>query len=298
MSKHRSWVFTVNNYTPEDEQRIQRFATAHSKWCIYGRELAPSTGTPHLQGAITLINAIGFNSLKRNIHPSAHLEVMVKEAKTNQDYCKKDDNYWEFGQVPEQGKRKDIDEVRDMVKRRLPMRAICESASSYQAIRTAEVMYRYVPLPPRENVQNTWICGPSGSGKSHLARVFAPTAYVKFLAGWWDGYAGEKKVILDDFRAPDSPLSDLLRLMDNWPYRGNIKGSSVGIAATEIIVTSIFLPWELYEGEDWVQLTRRIKLLVVICDDASHRYAHAASKLFQMPIHQRPEVLRLYPFAP
>jgi len=42
--------FTLNNYTDEDERRIQEGIELY-RFAIYGRETAPTTGTRHLQGA-------------------------------------------------------------------------------------------------------------------------------------------------------------------------------------------------------------------------------------------------------
>lgn len=42
-------VFTLNNYGADDEERIQG-ATELYQYCVYGREVAPGTGTRHLQG--------------------------------------------------------------------------------------------------------------------------------------------------------------------------------------------------------------------------------------------------------
>lgn len=41
--------FTLNNYSEEDERRIQE-GTEFYRYAVYGRELAPTTGTRHLQG--------------------------------------------------------------------------------------------------------------------------------------------------------------------------------------------------------------------------------------------------------
>jgi len=47
----RNWVFTLNNYTDED---IARLASPYEqvKFIAYGKEIAPTTNTPHSQGYV------------------------------------------------------------------------------------------------------------------------------------------------------------------------------------------------------------------------------------------------------
>lgn len=49
MAARKTYCFTYNNYTPEIETRLQQFLTENTEYSIYGRETAPTTGTPHLQ---------------------------------------------------------------------------------------------------------------------------------------------------------------------------------------------------------------------------------------------------------
>ena len=76
---------------------------------------------------------------------------------------------------------------------------------------------------------------------------------------FWDGYYGQKYVIIDDFRKDFCTFHELLRILDRYPYRVHIKGSSLYLEATTIIITSCFGPEEVYETrEDLQQLMRRI----------------------------------------
>lgn len=51
--EHRSayWVFTLNNYTDSDIERLESLPYPEY-FVVFGQEVAPSTGTPHLQGFI------------------------------------------------------------------------------------------------------------------------------------------------------------------------------------------------------------------------------------------------------
>lgn len=93
--KDRSWVFTLNNYTKEDEDAIQ---SLNYRYVIYGREIAPGTGTPHLQGFIYFDNAITFSSICKKI-PRAHIEK-CRDVQASIAYCKKEGNFFLMGTLP------------------------------------------------------------------------------------------------------------------------------------------------------------------------------------------------------
>lgn len=49
MSRSRKFVFTWNNY-PSDDEFNTTLDTLSAVYLCFGKELAPSTNTPHLQG--------------------------------------------------------------------------------------------------------------------------------------------------------------------------------------------------------------------------------------------------------
>lgn len=103
-------MFTVNNYSDDDEEFIAAFAATDSvKYLIYGRETAPETGTPHLQGYVSLTKRREFNFIKAQLPQGTHIERAKGSAKQNQAYCSKGGDSTEFGDVPAQGKRSDFD---------------------------------------------------------------------------------------------------------------------------------------------------------------------------------------------
>jgi len=52
----RRVVFTLNNYTDESINMLRTLFTNNlAKYIIYGKEIAPGTGTRHLQGYMSLV---------------------------------------------------------------------------------------------------------------------------------------------------------------------------------------------------------------------------------------------------
>jgi len=84
----RRWCFTLNNWTEEDLEKIVTHITHVKGEYIIGKEVAPDTGTPHLQGALCYKSAIAFSSLK-NVMPRAHIEPQRGTRKQNIQYCGK-----------------------------------------------------------------------------------------------------------------------------------------------------------------------------------------------------------------
>lgn len=60
----RAWIFTICNWTPSDEERLKKLKF---KYIIWGREHAPSTGTPHLQGYIYYKTTKSFDRARKEI---------------------------------------------------------------------------------------------------------------------------------------------------------------------------------------------------------------------------------------
>jgi len=95
--RSRGWCFTVNNYTESDE------VTAHlvcedSLYGIVAREVGEE-GTPHLQCYVHYKDAKSFRSVKALLS-RAHLEKARGTPSQNRKYCKKDEDYVEYGDIP------------------------------------------------------------------------------------------------------------------------------------------------------------------------------------------------------
>ena len=114
-SRGKNWVFTLNNYTDEDVSRLRRLADS-VKYLLFGRETGES-GTPHLQGMVLFSTTKRFGAVKGLIGSDAHIEL-CKNVPASETYCKKDDDFEEFGSYQKRGesKREDLEKFKEDVK--------------------------------------------------------------------------------------------------------------------------------------------------------------------------------------
>lgn len=94
--------------------------------------------------------------------------------------------------------------------------------------------------------------GITGSGKSHKAYEENPGAYRKIMAGkWWDGYDAQQTVIFEEFdpgAKDEIQLPEILKILDKYPYRCEIKGGAVQLKANKFIFTTNINPLTWWPG--------------------------------------------------
>lgn len=113
----KRWVFTLNNYT-DDEQRDLLDNSDSFRYLVLGRERGDS-GTPHLQGFFILHTRLRRNQVSQLAGlRRAHLEKANGTNHQAAQYCKKDGDFDERGEVPisNAGKRSDWHAFKEWVK--------------------------------------------------------------------------------------------------------------------------------------------------------------------------------------
>jgi Putative viral replication protein len=107
------WMFVLNNYTETEEEDISRLfddKQKNIKYIVFGREIAPTTETPHLQGFVvfkstyrpTLAGIIKLFNINRNGVNPVHFKISTcRNIVDAAEYCKKDGDFVQFGQLPE-----------------------------------------------------------------------------------------------------------------------------------------------------------------------------------------------------
>lgn len=288
MSKHRNYVFTIN--FQGDELPVVK-TPSHATYICYQHERG-ANGNNHFQGYIELDQPVTLTWLKRNVHDGAHYEPRAGTAEQARAYAMKEDTRvagpWEIGTFrgSRQGKRTDIEELRLLVVSNTPLADIIRDgpAAAVKLVRQLQAA-RSVLAPCRTTValdlDVRCYFGDAGTGKtrkawedSASANPDQPIPYVKAADNkWWDGYEGQRAVIVDDYGGRGSvfPICYHLTLTDIYPLHTlEVKGGHVSANFSLIIFTSNLPPSEWYPDATPDRLNaviRRFKKIVYFGED-------------------------------
>lgn len=262
-SQSKRWCFTLNNYTEEDCVNI---ALWDVKYMLVGKEQGHTTNTPHLQAYVIFKKNQRLSAVKK-LQSSAHWEIAKGTTEQNITYCTKENDYQEYGTKPTTPKEKGLMEkerwteiiksIEDgTVKEQHPEIYIKYNGTCNRLLKRK--------VEDNEELCGEWYYGESGTGKSRSARTTYPDLYDKLLNKWWDGYQEEETVLLDDLdHTHASHMGQALkRYADHYPFRAEVKGSSMVIRPKKIIVTSQYTIEQLWPDDTELQqaLKRRFKM--------------------------------------
>lgn len=237
-------------------------------YLVVGIETCPTTQRIHEQGYVEYDREVSGQQLAKAF-PGIHWASRRGTAVQASVYCKKEGNWTEEGTIsaPEQGKRTDLNTVKEMALAGASMKAITAVAETFQAMRMAEKIREYHEPKRDWKPHVIWYWGPTGSGKTRRAweeaKGLGETWQSSGSLKWWQGYDGHENVILDDFRGDFCPLHMLLNILDRYPFSVEYKGGSRQLLAKRIWITCPYPPQAIYQdradrGEDIKQLLRRI----------------------------------------
>lgn len=262
----RSYCFTLNNYTMADLEAISLFQS-NFRYLIFGAETAPSTGTKHLQGYFELAKPQRISWFKDGPLGKAHLEVRKGPREKARDYCKKDGDFYEFGnwKAGGQGTRNDLKEVMNSIKSGTKILKVMELYPETYS-HNLKFCEKYASLLEKENtkgfrnvdVQVIW--GDAGTGKTKAAHDFDKDIFTVNPSDSFpfDGYDGETSILIDDFYGDGFKYSYFLRVLDGHQLRIPVKGGHRYANWNKIFITSNAPPSEWYTRGLTPALARRI----------------------------------------
>lgn len=233
------------------------------------------SGRFHQQGYLVFSRSERLSYLRR-CAPGVHFEPSRGTHEQALAYVSKDDTreagpFREGVEPAGKGARTDLEGAIATLKANLDLRQVADAHPAafvkyhrgFEALRSC--------LIPQERPK-TFRClvfwGPSGFGKtSHIEETEKDLYRIPDNScQWWNGYTGQKAVLLDEFSG-ETPFAYLLRIMDRYPLTVATKGGFVPLTCETLWITSQECPskwiekWyrkELENPERTVALLRRI----------------------------------------
>jgi len=206
--------------------------------------------TPHLQGWIrthtmkTLVQMKSYNE-------RMHLEIMYGNYAQNDAYCTKERHMQHFGHRPTQGMAKTTSATADMfidvIDNKMPDDQLLDKykhvyARSYKAVQHVRTVQAKPPnFVPKEV---SLVYGKTRAGKTEEAYKYLESKGLEIFkkdaetGKWWDGYCGERGVILDDVTGSVYTIETIKCLLDHRPTRVQYKGGVMTFAPSHIVITS------------------------------------------------------------
>lgn len=283
------WCMTINNPTAMDDAQLTLFIPL-CDYIVIGKEhwnepvdlTMEEPLTPHYQIYFALKKKMRFSGLKK-LFPRAHIEPKVKHSTCQEaaEYCKKEGNFVEHGEVPKEKtqaateKAKDIwdttkyqakkgllDEINSeiYIKHYGTLKKIAED----ERIKKMPAHLEATKIPP-----NYWFYGPTGTGKSHRARranandVEEEEFYYKMNNQWWEGYDNQENVIIEDVGMTHLWMGDHLKIWaDRYAFRARVLYGSNVLRPKKITVTSNYHPRDLWPDPNvWEPIARRFVII-------------------------------------
>jgi hypothetical protein len=290
----RRAMITINNLSDgeviKDEVWSCEWAVNRVKRWVYQIEKGEPSGVLHAQIYVEFKDKAKFSTIKNWLNgegyidqKAPHIEPPRTSTSICYNYCTKEDTRvlgpfegGDWGNKAGQGRRTDLDDVIEMVKKKRPFREIAEQHP------TTVKKYHKGIIALRDALQederpntwkdyhnsNKWIWGPSGVGKTTYAYTgyAQEEVYSKNPTQWWNGFDinQHKVIVFDDYRPKPGGFGyrDFITLAQPFGLHVETKGGMIKMGNQPIIVTSNQSPEELFRHQkDMLPLLSRFEII-------------------------------------
>lgn len=238
---HKSWFITVMNWNEEEYSEMKSWSDV--TYGVLAKEIAPTTGTPHLHFQATFRGAKRRTALKKLL-PRANIGF-TRNLKCAIDYCQKLPDYVEIG-GSEQGRRTDLEEACAMVIEDGGLQKVADELP-VMFVKYGRGLERLRMFQNKQigfkKLEVTVVIGKPDSGKSRTAWDLYPDLYEvaepqgMYGVLWFDGYDGEKTILFDEFTGKVS-YTMMCRLLDGYPMKLQTKGGFCNKKWERVFITS------------------------------------------------------------
>lgn len=211
-------------------------------WLKYGKEKT-SEGKDHFQGVVYFKSPHTLTSIIKKLKPR-HVEICRGNIEQNDVYVSKDGDCVEFGEKPNQGCRRDLNDVKKKIKEGATKEDVREMVPYNTWLQYGR---RLMEDMAEFEVKRDWVTeviifqGITGSGKSKKAKEMGAKAV--WISGSYDdpfirGYNGEDIVVFNEFCPDRVKLEWVLDMTDRYEFEINVKGGSRNWKPKTIIMTT------------------------------------------------------------
>jgi len=253
LDQARNWCFTDFNLC--NWNAIFNKYSDIIRYVCFGLETCPSTGTKHYQGWIQFTTKrtqggvqriCKDDELKKNNKEykinQLHVEPCYGDEFDNEKYCKKEGKFTHLGKFLSQGARTDLEMIRKLIADETPMKQIADDffdtwCRNYKAFEKYREMLNQDKYKNFRHVEVEVIQGKTGQGKTRRAMEDATYKINADDLQWWDGYNGDKCIVIDEY-SNQLPITKLLNLLDGYQLRLPIKGGHTYAYWNKVFITT------------------------------------------------------------
>lgn len=244
----KSCRFSFTNYDLEF-----KYENIGDSYLIVGLETCPTTGRIHHQGYMEIPDKRSLRSVIKSLG-GCHAEHSYEKEPPNTKYCSKDKNLvFERGQRKQQGKRTDLEGIRERIVEGDSLESIADdNFASWTRNHRALAIYKQWKIKKRdESVAKTVIVlwGKTGAGKTLTARR-AGASIVEYLkGGYFTEEVSDKIICIDEIDKGDITAQILLKITDRYNIKVNIKGGSAWVVADTVYLCANKHPrdWDCWD---------------------------------------------------
>lgn len=267
----RRWTYTLHYTEDEQATKFQEALRQHPSFrgLVCQSETCPKTSKTHIQGYAEFNKPVRQSSLKK-LDRRVHWEVAKGTRAQNITYCTKEDTRTPSSdslsaldpilqEESTQGRRTDLlDCAKNIVSGNWSKEELVHERPDLilKFSRGVNELYRIRSQADTKRVRTELrvevIWGAAGTGKTRFA--FGPNTFILENSNsdliWWDGYEGESVLLVDDFYGWIRH-NLILRLLDIYPCRLDVKGGSTYAAWNTVYITSNQHPSQWYRKFEW-----------------------------------------------
>lgn len=212
-------------------------------YICWGNEVCPTTQRKHIQGWVQFAVRTRFNRALQQLGGKVALFVCRGTVEQNEKYCRKDNEFECRGMFTTQGERNDLATIaKELCDITIPLETIAERNPGdwiryFRGFREVRNMAAKRATTEWRKLTTSVYAGPTGTGKTRTALEGGGFLIHGDSLQWWDGYAHETKLIIDEY-SNQIPITKLLNLLDGYQLRLPVKGGFTYANWTTVIITT------------------------------------------------------------